>query len=84
MAEKAHLWQTKDRVRMDLGEIEVTIKAGNTPGVGSASFTGPAEYSTDAQLHQLIFDDGTTAVFRHQKGSRGKAVTGIVQGRKAK
>lgn len=79
-SEKAHLWQTKDRIRMDLGEVEVTIKSSGS-GLATGTFTGPADYSTDAQLHQLVYDDGSTQIFRHQKGSRGKAVTGILQPR---
>ena len=79
-SEKAHLWQTKDRIRTDLGEVEVTIKP-SAGGLDAASFTGPAEYSTDAQLHQLVYSDGSTQIFRHQKGSRGKLVTGRLQPR---
>lgn len=81
--EKAHLWQTKDRMRRDLGEVEITVKdeVAGVAGVSTCSFVGPAEYSNDAQVHQFVFEDGSTQIFRHQKGSRGKPVSGMLQPR---
>ena len=78
---EAHLYQIKDRRRVDLGPVEITIRPTDNPGVATCSFIGPAEYSNDATMHQFVYPDGSTQLFRHGKGSRGKPVTGLLHPR---